>query len=526
MQRASRVVKRPVQGGSDLLHLLHLQEGRQVLASIVENSDDAIISKHLNGTIMSWNKGATRLFGYRRNEMIGQPIFRIIPPDRMKEEKEILRRLRRGERIDHYETIRLRKDGRSIEVSISVAPIRDDSGRIVGASKIARDITRQKRMETGLRNNERLMRAILDTAADAIITIDGRGIIQSVNAATEKLFGYQSTELVGENIRQLMPEPYHSEHDQYIRNYVRTGHAKIIGIGREVTARKKDGTMFPIHLAVGEVRVGQQRLFTGIIHDLSERRRLERQILEATTNEQRRIGQDLHDGLCQDLVGIAFSIDSVARGLPPEAASAAKAMSALSISVRQAAAQARDLSHGLNPVDIRAGGLPAALENLASKVSSSFGVRCEFDWDQTAHVADDAAATHLYRIAQEATSNAIRHGKARKIEISLFVRDRALVLAVSDNGKGIPRPLADQVKQGRLALADRGEPKHAGEGIGLQTMRYRARVIGGTFLAGPRPGGGTVITCTLRGQISPVASSSKSSRVSVNAARPKHIPFG
>jgi PAS domain S-box-containing protein len=509
---------------ADPLQLLPRQQEREMLAAIVENSDDAIFSKRLDGTILSWNKGAEQLFGYDRKEMVGKLIMKIVPPDRVREEKDILRRLKRGERIDHYETPRLTKGGSTIVVSISITPIRDARGRITGAATIVRDMSHRDQAEAQIRDSEQRIRAILDTAADAIITIDQRGIIQSVNAATEKLFGYQSNELIGQNVKLLMPEPFHGEHDQYLRNYVHTGHAKIIGIGREVTARKKDGTMFPIHLAVGEVRVGQQRLFTGIVHDLSERRRLERQILEATTNEQRRIGQDLHDGLCQDLVGIAFSIDSVTRGLPAEAASAVKAMSALSISVRQAAAQARDLSHGLNPVDVRAGGLPAALQNLALKVSHSFGVRCEFDWDETAHVSDDAAATHLYRIAQEAASNGIKHGKARKIEISLFARDQALVLSVSDNGKGIPKPLAEHVKQGRLALANRVELKHTGEGIGLQTMRYRARVIGGNFLVGPRPGGGTIITCTLRQQVNLTAANSPNSHgPSEKAARSKRL---
>ena len=495
---------------------------REIVASIIENSDDAIISKRLDGTMLSWNRAAERLFGYRRDEMIGQSILRIIPKNRLHEEKDILRRLSNGERIDHYETVRRCKDGRTIEVSVSISPVRNGSGQIIGACKIARDITERKRVEANLREGEQLMRAILDTAADAIITINEHGIIQSANAATGHLFGYGASELIGQNINVLMPEPFHSEHNDYLRNYLRTGYARIIGIGREVTGLRKDGVTFPMHLAVGEVQLAGRRLFTGIVHDLSERRNLERQIIEAATGEQRRIGQDLHDGLCQDLIGIAYSIDDIRSDLPIQASAAVGSLKQVAASVRTAATQARDLSHGLNPVDVRAGGLPTALENLTSRVSKSFGIRCKFIWDRIAQVPDDTTATHLYRITQEAISNAIKHGKAKTIQVSLTAPDGELVLSVSDNGKGISPPVRDGIKHG-LPLAGRMMPHGAGPGIGLQTMQYRARVINGTFSAGPRKGGGTIVSCIFRRDLQSTNSRRKTGGVSENPAHPKRM---
>jgi PAS domain S-box-containing protein len=467
-------------------------EDSRFLASIVDNSDDAIISKTLDGKIRSWNAAAEKLFGYTAGEIIGQPITKIIPRDRLAEERMIITRLRRGERIDHYETVRLRKDRRAVDVSLSVSPIRDGQGRIVGACKIARDITERKQSADALRRSEHLLRAILDTAADAIVTIDQRGIIRSVNTATERLFGYTASELAGQNVNRLMPPPFHDEHDRYLRNYCRTGRAKIIGIGREVTGQRKDGTTFPMHLSVSEVRLQDQRLFTGIVHDLTERRLLERQIMEAAANEQRRIGHDLHDGLCQDLIGIAFGIDAAERAAVNGAER--EALAKLGASVREAASQARRLAHGLNPVDLKAGGLAAALENLALKVSESFGVHCTFYWDHLAHVREDATATHLYRIAQEAVSNAVRHGHARTIQIGFVERTGAIVLSISDNGAGMPQSALDSVKQG---LAPTGGTRQPQSGMGLQTMHYRARVIGGNFSVSPRKGGGTVITCAI-----------------------------
>ena len=487
-----------------------------ILSSIVDNSNDAIISKSLDGKIVSWNHAAEKLFGYPSREMVGQSITKLIPRDRLAEEKMILRRLRQGRRVEHYETVRLRKDGRTVEVSISVSPVKDAAGRLIGACKIARDITDRRQSEDALRRGEQLLRAILDTAADAIITIDHRGLIRSSNAATERLFGYSASELVGKNVNILMPEPFHEEHDGYLRNYCRTGRAKIIGIGREVTGLRKDHTTFPMHLSVSEVRVGEQRLFTGIVHDLTERRQLERKIMEAAADEQRRIGQDLHDGLCQDLVGIAFGIDSVVRKTPNPAE--AESIARLAASVREAAGQARRLAHGLNPVDLKAGGLSVALENLAIKVTESFELDCTFHWDHLAQVREDATATHLYRIAQEAVGNAIRHGKANTIQIRLLQRRGTLVLSITDNGKGIPNEVAASVKQG---LAPTGNNKSVSGGMGLQTMHYRARVIGGAFSVASRKGGGAVVTCAI-GREQYVHISRKSAKASGKDPRSMH----
>jgi two-component system, LuxR family, sensor kinase FixL len=489
------------------------------IAAIVASSDDAIIAKSLDGTIVEWNPAAERLFGYSAAEAIGRWITLIVPQDRLAEEQNILNRIRRGKTIDHYETIRRAKNGRLVNVSVSVSPLRDERGRIAAASTIIRDITGRKAAEEALRDRERRLETIINTAADAIITIDEHALIDSINPATEKLFGYAAREIVGQNINRLMPEPFHGEHDGYVRNYCRTGSAKIIGIGREVTGLRKDGTTFPMHLSVSEVRLESRRLFTGIIHDLSGRRRLERQILEAAANEQRRIGQDLHDGLCQDLVGIAFSLDAAIYSLPPEAEAASKAFSKLAMSVREAAAQARDLSHGLNPVNLSAGGVVVGLENLAKKVSQSFRVNCAFRWDGKTNVRDDTIATHLYRIVQEAVSNAIKHGKANKIEVALSSDRNSMELAISDNGSGIPQKTIESVRKG-FAMDALQSGKGLQGGIGLQTMHYRARVIGGTFAASARPGGGSVIRCILAcDSIEPSASAPK--RASGNSPRAK-----
>jgi len=486
------------------------------LAAIIDSSDDAIISKDLQGVIQTWNPAAERLFGYRETEIVGRNMMLLIPRARQDEERMILDRIRRGEKIDHYQTVRRAKDGQPIDVAISVSPVRNAGGKVVGASSIFRDSSERRRIEHELIEREQRLNAIVAAAVDAIISIDDRGAIESVNPATEKLFGCDSSELLGRNIKMLMPEPYQGEHDGYLRNYIRTGIPKIIGFGREVTGLRKDGSTFPMSLSVSEIRLDERRLFTGIIHDLSGRRVLERQVLDASTDEQRRIGQDLHDGLCQDLIGIAFQADFAAKNLAAREAPEAEAISKLAMTIRDAAAQARQLSHGLNPVNLEAGGLPAALQTMAEKVSTAHQVSCTFNWGGNAQVHDDMIATHLYRIAQEATGNAIRHGKAGRIQVRFSAtRGERLTLVVKDNGIGLPQSLLQKAN----TVPTTGITTPRPSGIGLQTMRYRANMIGANLWFSPARGNGTIMTCSMRSKAQPKKTSPPAARRAVRVRK-------
>ncbi len=251
------------------------------LAALVSSSDDAIVSKTLDGTITSWNAGATNILGYQADEMIGQPITRIIPPELHQEEKQILARLHRGERIQHYETIRLAKDGRRVDISLTVSPLFNQSGKVVGASKVARDITERKLAEQALRETTARLRTLTETAVDGVILIDARGVVLMFNPACEKLFGYSADTVIGENVKMLMPQPYRHEHDRYITNYRDTRDPKIIGIGREVIGLRKDGSTFPMDLSVGEARQDGESIFVGIIRDLTSRKRTEAELEQA-----------------------------------------------------------------------------------------------------------------------------------------------------------------------------------------------------------------------------------------------------
>jgi PAS domain S-box-containing protein len=338
-----------------------------------------------------------------------------------------------------------------------------------------------------LRDSASRADAILNTTVDGIITIDERGIIETFNPAAERLFGYAAAEMIGRNVSILMPSPYQAEHDVYIRRYLETGRAKIIGIGREVLGLRKDGSTFPMRLSVSEVRLAStanhRRLFTGIIHDLTERKRLERELLEISDREQRRIGRDLHDGLGQQLAGIGFLSKALENRLSAKDAPEAADARQIADLVAAAIAQARAMARGLHPVDLKASGLMSALEELAANVEGVFRVNCTYRCPEPVLVNDNAVAVHAYRIAQEAVNNALRHGKAKHIAISLERDDDAVKLSVEDDGIGIQ-------------AAPKASPGGS-RGMGLQIMRYRAALINATLEIGPgKTGTGTTIACT------------------------------
>jgi two-component system sensor kinase FixL len=339
---------------------------------------------------------------------------------------------------------------------------------------------RRKLAEAALRDSEQRLRAILEAAVEGIITIDERGIIESLNPAAGKIFGYQVHEVVGKNVKALMPKPYRDEHDNYLGNYLRTGRARIIGIGREVLGLRKDGTVFPMDLSVSEVRLAHKRLFTGFVRDISDRKRLEKEVLQISELEQRRIGQDLHDGLCQQLAGIELMSEVLEQNLSRKSKTEAAQAAKIAEGVRAAIGDTRMLARGLSPVDVESNGLISALQELASNTKKLFHVTCRVECPQPVPVRDHAAATHLYRIAQEAINNAIKHGKARQIVVRLAAQGDQASLTVTDDGSGLV-----------------AKPEKT-SGMGLRIMKYRAGMIGATLELRRANGRGMLVTCAFK----------------------------
>lgn len=369
-----------------------------------------------------------------------------------------------------------------------IAPIHDDHGGIAQFVAIKMDITERRRAVDALRESEQRLRAILNTVVDAIITIDRKGTIVGLNPAAERMFGYATQEMVGRNVSMLMPAPFADEHDRFLDHYHRTGKARIIGIGREALGRRKNGAEFPIELAVGEIE--HLHMYVGVIRDVTERKRMEIDLLKISEREQHRIGMDLHDGLGPQLAAISILNDALlgalhAKGLP-EAAMAVRLQQLL----KDAGEQMRAIARGLLPVTADPNGLMAGLESYLRKLDSSRagGARVTFDCPAPVRVHDPTIATHLFRIAQEAVRNAASHAAPRHISVRLTGSDGRVCVEVQDDGNSGD---VETLKS---------------NGLGLRTMQYRAGAMGGSLEILHPPEGGTVVRCcTPQTETPPVA---------------------
>ncbi len=245
------------------------------LAAIMNSTDDAVIGKNLDGIIVSWNIGAVRLFGYTVEEAVGQPMTMLIPPEQRNEKPTISERLQRGERIEHHETVRRRKDGTLVEVSLTIAPIRNAAGHAIGASTIVRDVSDRKR---GAEVDRRLA-AIVESSDDAIVSKNLDGVIQSWNAGAERVFGYTAAEAIGRPVLMLIPEGRHDE-EPVILDRLRRGER----IEHYETVRRcKDGRLIDVSLTVSPIIDASGRVVgaSKIARDVTAQRRVQRELAEA-----------------------------------------------------------------------------------------------------------------------------------------------------------------------------------------------------------------------------------------------------
>ncbi|HEX8609543.1 MAG TPA: PAS domain S-box protein, partial [Pedobacter sp.] len=262
-----------LKGQETLIAKLRLAEERSaILAAIVDSSDDAIISKDLNGIVTSWNLSAERIFGYVASEMIGQSITKLIPADRINEETQILDRIRRGERVQHFQTVRVAKSGKQIDVSLTISPVKDNHGAIIGVSKIARDISDRIQAE----GNSAMLSAIVSYSDDAIISKDFDSIVTSWNTSAERLFGYTAAEMIGESIVKLIP-PDRREEEPEIISKLRSGERVDHFETKRVT---KHGSLLDVSLTISPI-IDQSGRITGIS-------KIARDITDKKLEEQRK----------------------------------------------------------------------------------------------------------------------------------------------------------------------------------------------------------------------------------------------
>jgi len=496
----------------DIVRRKEHEESIGRLAAIVASSDDAIVGETLEGIITDWNRGAEVIFGYRPGEVLGKSVGILLPDDHAGETDRILERIRAGERVDHFETQRKRKDGAVIDVSVTVSPVWDAVGRLVGASKVARDISAAKLAERALAEREAHLQSVLDTVPDAMIVIDTRGIMQSFSATAARLFGYEAAEAIGQNVKILMPTPYREGHDGYLKNYMTTGERRVIGIGRIVVGRRKDGSTFPMELSVGEMSVGERRFFTGFARDLTERQDAQQRLqdLQSELIHMSRftalgeMASTLAHELNQPLTAAASYLNGARRLLDQSQTDQLPMVRDAVDRAAQQALRAGQIIRRLREFVARGEAEPK-IENLARLIEDASalalvgaketGARVAFRFDSSIQsvLADkiqiQQVLLNLIRNALEAMLEA----EPRDLTISTERSDaETAVIAVTDTGPGIAAEIRDQLFQPFVTT------KRHGMGVGLSISRTIMESHGGRIWVEPNPMGGTIFKLTLK----------------------------
>ena len=465
-------------------------ESSGLLRAIVESSNDAIIGKTLDGAIVSWNAGAERMYGYAAVDAIGQPISLIIPETHHEELRWILGEIQAGRRVASHETVRVCRDGRLLHVSLAVSPILDADGHVVGASAIARDITEARRVRAALLASEEQYRSIVDSAVDAILVINRHRLVEGFNDAAARLFGYAASEIIGRNVSLLMPEPYRQEHDGYVARYLATGEKRIIGIGREVTGRRKDGTTFPLQLSVGEMTIDGEKKFTGILHDLSARVQLESQLRE--TEALTRLGEMAavvaHE-VKNPLAGIRGAVQIIGGRLPAgsrdadvvkEIVSRIDALNDLMTDLLLFARPPQPRIAAVDPLPVL-----AMVIGLVRQDPGALAITIDVE-GASAPISADAELLKL--ILQNLLLNAVfaMQGTGR-IRVTVEAAGARCRIAVIDAGPGIPLDVRKRLFTPFFTTKSRGT------GLGLSTAKRFVEAQGGTIAIDCPPDGGTTV---------------------------------
>lgn len=482
-----------------------------LLAAIIESSDAAIISKTLDGIVTSWNKSAERVFGYDAEEMIGRPISVLASSERPEEMTHILQKIRIGEKVEALRTTRRRKDGSTVHIALVVSPIKDAEGKIIGASKIARDITAEVKVADDLAETEELIRAVLATVPDAMIVIDERGEIRSFSATAERVFGYAADEVRGQNVKMLMPEPYRGEHDGYLSRYRDTGERRIIGLGRVVVAQRKDGSIFPIELSVGEVKAAGRHLYAGFVRDLTERQKTEKRLQElqqelthvSRLGEMGQMASALAHEINQPLAATTNYLQAAKRLLAKgDSDSVGKATVALNHATGQID-RTVEIVRRLRSF-VKKGASERQLEDLQKTIEEASAlaligaghrlkVTMELQKGLPPALIDriqiQQVFVNLVRNAIEAMENSARRELTVHLEIDGEAKN--LVISVADSGSGLAPEVADKLFMPFVTT------KSQGMGIGLSICRTIIEAHGGKMAAQANPGGGTIFKFTL-----------------------------
>jgi len=470
----------PARFKADLIGDAHLR-------TVLDIAVDGVILIDAHGTVLMFNRACERLFGYAADEVVGRNVNMLMPSPYHEMHDQYLAKYLGGGKAEIIgigrEVVGRRRDGSTFPMDLAVGESRE-SGEPIFVGMI-RDLSERKRAEQATGELVSRLRAVIDTAVDGVILIDAVGSIITFNPACERLFGYTSDEVVGKNVRMLMPAPYRDQHDSYLESYRTSGERKIIGIGREVTGMRKDGTTFPMDLSVGEAIQDGVSTFVGIIHDLTERNRTQEQLIQAQKMET--VGQ-LSGGIAHDFNNLLTVIIGNAEALS-EALKARPDLSKLADMIGLAGSRGADLTQRLlafsrrqtlQPVEIDCNHFIESMQEMLRRtLREDIEVRTALDSELWLAYADPAqlesAILNLALNAQDAMANGgcITISSAN-VPLDERYRDlhpevppgHYVVVAVTDDGCGMPHDVLERVFEPFFTTKEVGR----GSGLGLSMV--------------------------------------------------------
>ena len=509
----------------DVTHWQLAAETAAQLASIIQSSHDAVIGETLDQVITSWNPGAERLYGYTATEVTSRHIEMLIPAEDREREAAVVAAVARGERADQYQTRRLRKDGTTVEVSLTLSPIADRTGTIIGVATVARDVTERQRADARFRG-------LLEAAPDAMVCVDTDGRIALVNAQTERLFGYGRDELVGQPVEILVPDQVRGLHPAHRAWYMADPRPRPMGADMQLAGRRRDGSTFPAEVSLSAIETDEGLLVTSVVRDVTERLEIaaererlrtqaERDKMERQLHQSQRLeslGQ-LAGGVAHDfnnLLGVisnyaAFAGEEVARQLPGGRGQGVRDDIG---QVQQAAERAAGLTHQLlafarqEMIQPRVLNLNEVVLTIEQLLIRTLGEHVELITDLAAALppvlADPGQIEQvLVNLAVNARDAMPQGGKLIIRTASTGIDDIAsrgemppgqyVELTVSDTGTGIPKDVLDRVFEPFFTTKPKGE----GTGLGLATVYGIITQAGGHVRIYSEPGLGTSLTALL-----------------------------
>ena len=452
------------------------EEARFRHVAIIESSEDAIITKDLNAMIVSWNAGAQRLFGYTEAEVVGQPISILIPADLQDEENEILKQLRSGERLEHYETVRVTKTGKKVDVSLSISPVKDSNGGVIGFTKIAHDITQRKQAQQILQQTNRTLEAQTASlqahqeflkifvknvpAGVAMLDRDMRYLQMSDRWCTD--YGVESSQVLGHSHYELFPDI--PQHWKEVHRRALNGETLR---SEEDCWDRADGTKWVrweiLPWRTGSGMIGGILIFA---EDITKRKQMEeavsevsRKLIQSQEQERARIGRELHDDINQRLAMLSVEIEHL-KDNPSEIESHVKM---LQQGMAEISNDVQALSHELHSSKLDYLGVIAGIKSWCKEFGERQGMEINFKANVSSPIPSEIGVT-LFRILQEALHNAVKHSGVKRIDVQLSELSNEVGLTISDSGKGFDTEAAKQSR-----------------GLGLTSMEERVRLVKGTI---------------------------------------------